>query len=277
MSPPQSRYEWSEARGVPLLWYHTFDLPGGVSTHGMFDHRQFVQKLPLPASMAGMRCLDAAASDGFFGFEMARRGAEVVSLDLPDHADQDYWGSPKDRSLAIPVGRANECFALVREATGLNVERVDGSVYDAPTLGLGSFDLVFLGNILLHLEDPIRALIALRAVTRGRLMSVEPISMPLTLLRPFTPCAQFSLGDENTFWTGNLRGHRALVRAGGFRIVSAGSPVLQPMGRLYSAVPTRQHIPRSWREFVYWSFTRPFGKATSWVLGEPTPDGAPPA
>ncbi len=252
-----------------LDWYHTFDLPGGVTTPGMFDHRQFVAKLPLPASLAGLRCLDAAAADGFFGFELARRGAEVVSLDLVDHHSQDYWGAPKVHFGSVAIGRANRCFSIVRGATGLDVTRVDGSVYDVESLDLGTFDLVFLGNILLHLEDPIRALRALRTVTGGQLLSVEPISMPLTLLRPLTPCAQFSLGDENTFWTANLRGHRALVRAGGFTVSGRGRPILQPMGAMYAARPTRQHLPRSWREIVYWGFTRQFGKATSWVLGTP--------
>jgi tRNA (mo5U34)-methyltransferase len=252
-----------------LDWYHTFDLPDGVTTPGMFDHRRFVAKLPLPASMAGLRCLDAAAADGFFGFEMARRGADVVSLDLADHHQQDYWGAPKEHFASVEIGRANRCFSIVREATGLDVTRVDGSLYDVKSLDLGTFDLVFVGNILLHLEDPIGALRALRTVTSDQLLSVEPISMPLTLLRPLTPCAQFSLGDENTFWTGNLRGHRDLVRAGGFTVAKAGRPVLQPMGAMYAAWPGRTHLPRSLREIVYWGFTRQFGKATSWVLARP--------
>ena len=145
-------------RVTRVPWYHTFDLPGGVTTVGLFDHRTFVHKLPLPAAMGGWRCLDAGASDGFFGFEMARRGADVVSLDLPDHTAQDFWGAPKDREWSIAIGRANQCFALVQEATGLKLERVDGSIYDVEKMDLGQFDLVFLGNILLHLEDPIRAL-----------------------------------------------------------------------------------------------------------------------
>lgn len=66
-------------------WYHTFELPGGVVTDGYFDLRGVAGQLPLPASLAGKRCLDAAACEGFWSFEMARRGAaEVVSLDLPD-------------------------------------------------------------------------------------------------------------------------------------------------------------------------------------------------
>src|SRR3546814_15112104 len=68
-----------------LDWYHTFDLPGGIVTPGLFDHRQVVAKLPIPASMSGKRCLDAASSDGFFAFAMHRRGPDyAVSVNLPD-------------------------------------------------------------------------------------------------------------------------------------------------------------------------------------------------
>jgi tRNA (mo5U34)-methyltransferase len=254
-----------------MKWYHTFDLPGGVTTAGMFDHRKFVTKLPLPNSLAGKRCLDAAAADGFFGFEMARRGAaEVVSVDLPDPDAQDFAGVPRQRTWAIGPGRANQCFALVREATGLDVRRVDGSIYDLGKMDLGTFDVVFLGNILLHLRDPIGALQAVRTVTGGELLSVEPVSLPQTILRPFTPTGQFSLGDANTFWTPNLRGHRALVTAGGFDLIDSGGPILQPMGGLLRMRPSRAHLPRNLHEVVYWSFTRPFGKATGWVRARPT-------
>lgn len=255
------------ARVEQVKWYHTFDLPGGVTTRGMFDHRQFVKKLPIPESLQGLRCLDAAASDGFFGFELARRGGEVVSLDLPDHNEQDFSGVPRERDWEVGQGRANQCFGLVREATGLNVQRVDGSLYDLGGMDIGTFDYVFLGNILLHLRDPIGALQAVRTVTGGELLSVEPVSMPQTLLRPFTPTGQYSLSDENTFWTPSMRGHRTLVQAGGFEVLDSGGPVLQPLGDLNPAWPTRP--PRTLHEVVYWSFTRRFGKATAWVRARP--------
>ena len=256
-------------RAAELDWYHTFDLAAGVTTRGMFDHRRFVTRLPWPASMRGLRCLDAAASDGFFGFEMARRGAaEVVSVDLPDHAKQDYAGVPREREST--VGRANQCFDLVRETTGLSVDRVDGSVYELGSLGLGQFDFVFLGNILLHLRDPIRALHEVRGVTRGELLSVEPVSFPLTVLRPFTPAGQYSIQDENTFWTPNMTGHRRIIASGGFAVVAAAKvPILQPMGDLTPARPAWSSRPRNLHELVYWGFTRPFGKMTSWVRAVP--------
>ena len=252
-----------------LRWYHTFDLPGGVTTEGLFDHREWVRKVPIPQSLAGLRCLDAAASDGFFGFEMARRGAaEVVSLDLPDHDQQDFSGPPKERRWWVPVGRANRCFDLVRRATGLAVERVDGSIYEMDRLNLGRFDFVFLGNVLIHLRDPVGALQALRPVVAGQLMSVEPISGPDSFLRPRSPAALFSLDDDNTFWVPNLAGHRRIVEAGGFQVTSSCRvPSLQPLGE--ASPRWSGNRPRTIREATYWGFTRPFGKLTSWVLASP--------
>src|ERR1700712_4802613 len=114
-------------------WYHTFELPEGVVTDGYFDLRSVVGKLPLPASLAGMRCLDAAACEGFWSFELARRGAaEVISLALPDTDRQDRQGLPSREVRRAGSGMANEHFAFVQRALGADtVRRVDMNVYDA--------------------------------------------------------------------------------------------------------------------------------------------------
>jgi len=248
-----------------IAWYHTFDLPGGITTPGLFDDRALAAKLPLPRSLKGRRCLDVAASDGFWSFELARRGAEeVVSLDLPDASQQDFWGArgtAEERNGGS--GRANQAFAIVKGATGLDVQRVDGSVYDLADMDLGKFDFVFMGNILLHLRDPILALQKVRTVTSGEFFSVEPVSLPQTVLRPFTPTGQFSVGDDNTFWTPNKRGHRRLVEAGGFNVVRQGGPVFQTLGKMTPKFPKR--LPRTLHELTFWLFTRQIGSATSWV------------
>ncbi len=66
-------------------WYHTLELGDGVVTKGMFDHRPHLDHYPIPADLSGKRCLDVATMDGFWAFEMERRGAaSVVALDLED-------------------------------------------------------------------------------------------------------------------------------------------------------------------------------------------------
>ena len=66
-----------------LGWYHTIELGDGVVTEGIFDHRPVVDRYMIPADLCGMRCLDVGTMDGFWAFEMERRGAaEVVAADL---------------------------------------------------------------------------------------------------------------------------------------------------------------------------------------------------
>jgi hypothetical protein len=86
-------------------WYHTMRLPGGVVTRGNFDTIAELERVPLPVSLAGKRCLDVGTADGFWAFEMERRGAkDVLAVDLRDPAALDWPGVPKTdaemRSLA---------------------------------------------------------------------------------------------------------------------------------------------------------------------------------
>lgn len=253
-----------------LDWYHTFDLPGDVTTPGMFDHRRCASRLPIPPDLHGLRCLDVASADGFFAFEMARRGGEVTSYDLADTSRQDWQGAEHEAvDRARSTDRARTAFEVVRDATDLPVERVDGSLYDLDPAVHGTFDFVFMGNILLHLQDPARGLQAVASVTRGRLLSYEQINLPLTALRPFRPAAQLWHEDEPPqWWTTNLRGHRRLLHAGGWRVEKGGGIGFQPLGAGMPRRPNR--LPRRPSEWLYWLWTRQVGGATTWALCRPS-------
>jgi tRNA (mo5U34)-methyltransferase len=146
-------------------WYHTIELPGGNVTDGRFDHRPLVPHYGLPESMSGMRVLDVGTSDGFWAFEMERRGAEVVALELARVSDRDLPGPARrivaERFDATPGRR----FELAREALGSKVELVRGRIYDLDPSALGTFDFVHAGDILLHVRDQVAALKAIRSVT----------------------------------------------------------------------------------------------------------------
>jgi tRNA (mo5U34)-methyltransferase len=77
-------------------WYHSIELAPGQVTPGWFDTRAAAAKVPLPERLDGKRCLDVGTWDGFWAFEMERRGAdEVVALDIDD-ADGWDW-PPRER------------------------------------------------------------------------------------------------------------------------------------------------------------------------------------
>jgi tRNA (mo5U34)-methyltransferase len=207
-------------------WYHTLQLPGGVLTHGMFDHAPVLDRYPIPHDLTGMRCLDVATMDGYWAFEMERRGAaSVVALDLEDPDQLDWPASLRswhDRSLDETKG---ERFELARRALGSKVERVLMSAYDLSP-ALGTFDFVFCGDLLLHVKDPITPVENIRSVCTGSAVIVNVIKK--FRFNEQRPLAELDGVDHFEWWTTNLAGLERLVRAAGFPRVEVAEPFELP-------------------------------------------------
>ena len=151
-----------------LFWYHTIELPGGVVTPGHYDHRPLVPHYGLPERLDGQRVLDVATFDGFWAFEMERRGAEVVAADISRFSECDFPPAVREALIEQGLDRdTGQGFRLAHEELGSKVHRVEQSIYDLDPAGIGTFDLVHVADLLLHLERPLEALRAVRSVTRG--------------------------------------------------------------------------------------------------------------
>src|SRR5215210_4317698 len=108
-------------------WYHTLELAPGVATPGMFDHRPHVGRYPLPGDLTGKRCLDVGTMDGFWAFEMERRGAaEVVALDVLDPHAWDWPAGSAESTIAALADRqrGGAGFEVARRALGSRVQRL---------------------------------------------------------------------------------------------------------------------------------------------------------
>lgn len=211
------------ARVRQHTWYHTLDLPGGVTTRGLFDLRHLPAQLPIPASLAGRRCLDVGTSDGFWAFELERRGAtEVVAIDVADPRTRDvtYGNTPLDGDVA----RGVSTFALAASALASKVEWRDLGVYDLTPDTAGTFDFVFIGSLLLHLRDPVRALLAVRSVLRdgGHLLSHDSISLSMSVRAPRLPVAVLHGQSEQEWWIPNRAGRIREIESAGFRVLRTG-------------------------------------------------------
>lgn len=248
----------------PAWWYHTMDLRPGETTRGFFDLRGLAGLLP--EDLSGKRCLDACSATGFWAFEMEKRGAsEVVALDVASYTDKDWrmpWLAPHTDEVQ------GEAFHLAKEALGSKVQRVERSVYDVTPDELGSFDFVFIGSVLLHLRDPVRALRALRAVTGGELMSFEPILVGPSLLHPRSSWGRMASGADARWWTPNAFAHKQWLVAGGFE-VTASSWHRQPFGRLHARLPRR--LPTTRDGLAFWLFSRHFGVLSQRLSCRPLP------
>jgi tRNA (mo5U34)-methyltransferase len=205
-------------RAAAIEWYHTLELAPGVVTEGMFDLRDVVDRYRLPERLDGLRVLDVGTWDGFWAFEMERRGAaEVLSIDLEDERDLDW--PPSRRPKTFPDKLRGDGFRLAREIYGSEVKREVVSVYEATPEALGTFDLVFCGSVLIHLRDPLLAMERIANLCRGTFVSVEAYSR-LAGISP-VPAAFFRADRLKAvvFWEPAARTWRRMLLASGFREV----------------------------------------------------------
>jgi tRNA (mo5U34)-methyltransferase len=233
-----------------LDWYHTIDLVPGLTTPGWFDTRATVDKVPLPASLAGKRCLDVGTWDGFWAFEMERRGAaSVTAIDI---LDEDRWDWPPELRVRNTMGglqyirefkQQGLAFEVAHEIIGSQVERIDVSIYDLSPEQLGRFDFVFLGSLLLHLRDPVGALAAMRTVVAGDAVIADTVDAFPSLLRPRTPTARLEGVGRPWWWIPNRAGFHQMIRSAGFDILETRPMYILPRGPKHPPQDLRQ-VPR---------------------------------
>jgi SAM-dependent methyltransferase len=214
-------------------WYHTIDLPDGTHTPGWFDTRAVPAGLTWPSGLRSGRCLDVGTFDGFWAFEMERRGAgEVIALDIDDPAALDWSYDEQERGPEQILKWKSERGPGFAEAASLlnsKVQRVNKSVYDLDPEVDGMFDVVLCGALLLHLRDPVRALEHMRSVCKGELLLIESLDPLLDLVARRTPAARF-VRDWDQWWLVNGTGLARMVEVSGFEVVWTGRRVLVPFG-----------------------------------------------
>src|SRR5579863_1163990 len=122
-----------------LGWYHSLELPDGQIIQGLQTLDQLRLRLaqfPIPSNLRGKRVLDIGAWDGWFSFEMERRGAQVVALDAT----------------------RNPKLLLARELLNSKVEYLNADISRISAKDLGHFDIVLFMGVLYHLKHPLLAL-----------------------------------------------------------------------------------------------------------------------
>ena len=129
-------------------WWHSFELPDGSIIEGVSDlaaQKRRIAQFPIPQDLRGKRVLDIGAWDGWFSFEMERRGAEVVAI--------DRWENPR--------------FYEIRRMLGSKVDYREMDVYELHPDKIGTFDIVLFMGVLYHVKHPLLALERVCSVCEG--------------------------------------------------------------------------------------------------------------
>jgi SAM-dependent methyltransferase len=253
--PPKGervRVDSEAAVAANAVWYHTLELPGDVITPGQVDLRKAARRL-LPDDLSGKRAVDIGTFDGFWAFELERRGAEVVAIDLDVFSDAQI--PPNNREFVerqalefdVQLGRG---FQIASELLGSRVQRTVCDVLElTPERIGGPVDVAFMGALLVHLRDPVQALqrILDTLVPGGQLYQLETTSLALSLLHPRTAAARLqTLDTPFNWWCPNWAALRAYLTCAGFVDVRSRGlykpPQRRPMNDWYRGIHSRRPV-----------------------------------
>ena len=199
---------------MPVDWWHVIDLPDGSVTPGGWDLRDVARSIPWP-DLHGKRCLDVGTADGFWAFEMERRGAaDVLATDV----------------ASAFQARARTRFEYARERLGSCARYEERDVFHLE----GEFDVLFAGFVLQMVRDPIGALVAMRRVCREHLLVLETISWPLALIP--APLARLDARRDGREWfIFNRLGLRKAVELAGWTVEEQTGTLRESAGPLSAA------------------------------------------
>ena len=198
--PPQDHSEKLRAWAREFAasgWWHSFELPDGRRIEGVNPIEGLKRRLalfPIADDLTGKRVLDIGAWDGWFSFEMERRGAEVVAVDCVE----------------------SQKFREIHRILGSKIDYRILDVYELTPERLGYFDIVLFLGVLYHLKHPLLALERVCALTRDLAVVETYVSIDSG-----PPAMQFfetdELGGQFDNWVGpNVPCALAWCRTAGF-------------------------------------------------------------
>src|SRR5438128_10933095 len=149
--------------GYGVIEGRDWDLRGGVDEYlGKVD-------------FAGQRVLEIGPASGFLTFEMEKRGAEVVSVEVTAEHSWDFVPYPAKRleevfgPRRIVMQQLKNSYWFSHAAHQSRAKVYYGDVYNLPD-SLGQFDIAVMGSVLLHGRDPRR--IVQQCGTRARALII---------------------------------------------------------------------------------------------------------
>jgi SAM-dependent methyltransferase len=209
------------------LLYHCLDLPGIGSIDGRWDLRGSLDDYIGGLEVYGKRVLDVGTASGFLSFEMERRGAEVVSFDASSALDMDRLPFLKslhstdrgewERQVNESIERIKRSYWFAHERLGSQAKAFYGNIYDLPD-ELGEFDVAVIGQILVHLSDPVSAIGSVGKRCRGAMVITE--GMIDSEDRIMGLCADPNKGPDWSWWHLSIGLYRALLQMMGFVILN---------------------------------------------------------
>jgi hypothetical protein len=211
-------------------FYHSIDLPEYGSVDGQWDLRPGIEQYLGGVKLSGKRVLEIGPASGYVTMEMERRGARVVSIELPDSTAVfnayfpvtgiDLTNATTHLELEDRLRRLHNSFWLVHRKFQLSAQIYYGHMSALPE-ALGDFDLTFLGCVLLHCPNPLGMVLSCAERTRETIVitDVRSISTDAPDRQGHPVCVLYPSAENrevHTWWRFSPEFFSQALRALGF-------------------------------------------------------------
>ena len=246
-------------------WFHNIQLPDGTQTapdHFLGDFPKFKWekiKNSIPENLEGWKVLDIGCNAGYYSLELAKRGAEVLAIDLDEHyLKQAKW-------VAKEFGLDDK----------IKFEQMQ--VYDLAHTE-EKFDLVWFMGVFYHLRYPMLAMDILSQKVK-KMMVFQTLSLPGQEEMPIPEDVEFHkreimkedawpkmafiehklAGDPTNWWAPNHHGIISMLRSCGLTVTAMPEDetyVAQKDINLHSSLDTWNYseylsaVGKDWKEEV---------------------------
>lgn len=194
-------------------FYHTVKVNGEI-IQGEWDLTDCIDDYLSGFDFKGKRVIDVGAASGYLSFEMEKRGADVVSADMPDGSYWDHlikrgYGKPK---AEITDGLFNS-YEYLHEKLKSKNKIFRANIYDPLPDELGEFDVAVFGTMLSHVRDPALVLMNILYKVNGYAI----------LINKFQHGTHFMNPNINTWWNISHKDIVKMMNYIGFEEVSSTS------------------------------------------------------
>ncbi len=207
-------------------WFHNIHLPDGTQTapkHFLGDFPKFKwDKIQdsIPEDLEGWKVLDIGCNAGFYSLELAKRGADVLAIDLDEHYLRQAKWAAKEFGLDDKI----------------RFEQMQ--VYDLAHTE-EQFDLVWFMGVFYHLRYPMLAMDILSQKVK-KMMVFQTLSLPGTEEMEIPEDVEFHkreimkenawpkmafiehklAGDPTNWWAPNHQGIISMLQSCGLKVTA---------------------------------------------------------
>lgn len=221
------------------FWYHSYYFDNGFEVIGDYNIGQDILDYGFPPDMEGMKVLDIGTGGGWFAHYFHQRGADVTTVDARGYCDFDVRGrydyppveseKPEPDRLGpngepVYFSPVSGGFWVMKDLLDADIRFVNSRAGEvAKHLAGETFDLVFIGALLLHVRDPVGVLMSARALCGDRLMATTPIIEGDESTQPMM--ALYTEVDLVSWWQPNRSCYRYWFLEAGFESVDVSKSV----------------------------------------------------